>query len=122
MPEMSARSWVQFGAVSLLWGVVYLLIKVAGEELSAATLTFARAVLAAAVLLPLAARRGVLGPLRRRWRALSVLALLDVAAPFVLVAGGGRAGPPPPGGGGSSPPPRPVAPLGARLRPAPRGP
>src|SRR3954469_2206071 len=93
MPEMSARSWVQFGAVSLLWGVVYLLIKIAGEALSAATLTFARAVLAAAVLLPLAARRGVLGPLRRRWRAPSVLGALDGAAPVVLVAVGERAVP-----------------------------
>src|SRR3954466_1662180 len=93
MTQMSARSWIQFGAVSLLWGVVYLLFKIAGEDLSAATLTFARAVLAAAVLLPLAARRGALGPLRRRWRALGVLALLDVAAPFVLVAGGERAVP-----------------------------
>ena len=93
MPEMSARSWVQFGAVSLLWGVVYLLIKVAGEDLSAATLTFARAVLAAAVLLPLAARRGVLGPLRKRLGAITVLAVLDVAAPFVLVAVGERAVP-----------------------------
>jgi drug/metabolite transporter (DMT)-like permease len=87
---MSARSWVQFGAVSLLWGVVYLLIKVAGEDLSAATLTFARAVLAAAVLLPLAARRGVLRPLRKRLGAITVLAVLDVAAPFVLVAVGER--------------------------------
>src|SRR4051794_10443929 len=93
MPQMSARSWVQFGAVSMLWGVVYLLIKVAGEDLSAATLTFARALLAAAVLLPLAARRGVLGPLRRRLGALTILAVLDVAAPFVLVAVGERSVP-----------------------------
>jgi drug/metabolite transporter (DMT)-like permease len=93
MTQMSARSWIQFGAVSLLWGVVYLLIKVAGEELSAATLTFARAVLAAAVLLPIAARRGVLGALRKRLGAIAILAVLDVAAPFVLVAVGERAVP-----------------------------
>src|SRR3954451_2269445 len=93
MTQMSARSWIQFGAVSLLWGVVYLLIKVAGEELSAATLTFARAVLAAAVLLPIAARRGVLGSLRKRLGAIAILAILDVAAPFVLVAVGERAVP-----------------------------
>lgn len=90
---MPARSWIQFAAVSVLWGVVYLLIKVAGEELSAPALTFARAVLAAAVLLPLAARRGVLGPLRRRLGAITVLALLDVAGPFVLVAVGERSVP-----------------------------
>jgi len=90
---MSGRGWVQFAAVSLLWGVVYLLIKVAGEELSAAALTFARAILAAAVLVPLAARRGVLAPLRRRLPAIALLALLDVAAPFVLVAVAERAVP-----------------------------
>jgi drug/metabolite transporter (DMT)-like permease len=90
---MSPRSWIHFGAVSLLWGVVYLLIKVAGEELSAPALTFVRAALAAAVLLPLAARRGVLGPLRHRLGAISILALLDVAAPFVLVAVGEQAVP-----------------------------
>src|SRR3954452_919577 len=93
MTQMSARSWIQFGAVSLLWGVVYLLIKVAGEELSAATLTFYRAVLAAGVLLPIAARRGVRGALRKRLGAIAILAVLDVAAPFVLVAVGERAVP-----------------------------
>jgi drug/metabolite transporter (DMT)-like permease len=83
---VSARGWVHFAAVSLLWGVVYLLIKVAGDELSAPALTFARAVLACVVLLPLAARRGVLGPLRARLATITVLALLDVAVPFVLIA------------------------------------
>src|SRR4051794_9906795 len=93
MKPISARSWVQFGCVSLLWGVVYLLIKVAGDELSAPALTFIRAALGAAVLLPLAARRGVLGPLRRRLGAIALLAVLDVAAPFVLVAVGERSVP-----------------------------
>src|SRR5437763_15445835 len=93
MKPISARSWVQFGCVSLLWGVVYRLIKVAGDELSAPALTFARAALAAAVLLPIAVRRGALGPLRRRLGAIALLAMLDVAAPFVLVAVGERAVP-----------------------------
>ena len=87
---MTARGWAQFAAVSLLWGVVYLLIKIAGDELSAPALTFARAVLACAVLLPLAARRGALAPLRPRLGTITVLALLDVAVPFVLIALGER--------------------------------
>ena len=87
---MTARGWAQFAAVSLLWGVVYLLIKIAGDELSPAALTFARAVLACAVLLPLAARRGALGALRPRLGMITVLALLDVAVPFVLIALGER--------------------------------
>jgi drug/metabolite transporter (DMT)-like permease len=87
---MTARGWAQFAAVSLLWGVVYLLIKIAGDELSAPALTFARALLACVVLLPIAARRGTLGPLRPRLGTITVLALLDVAVPFVLIALGER--------------------------------
>jgi drug/metabolite transporter (DMT)-like permease len=87
---VTARGWAQFAAVSLLWGVVYLLIKIAGDELSPAALTFARAALACVVLLPIAARRGVLRPLRARLAPIAVLALLDVAVPFVLIALGER--------------------------------
>src|SRR3954466_3041955 len=87
---MTARGWAQFGAVSLLWGVVYLLIKIAGDELSAPALTFARARRPCAVLLPLAARRGARPPLRPRRGAAPVLALLGVAVALVLIALGER--------------------------------
>lgn len=90
---MSPRAWGQFAAISLLWGVVYLLIKIAGEELSPAALTFVRAVLSCLVLVPLALRRGTFGPLRAQLAPLAVLSVLDVAGPFVLVAAGERAVP-----------------------------
>jgi len=87
---MSPRGWAQFAAVSFLWGFVYLLIKIVGEEVSAFPLTFSRALLSVLILVPLAQRRGTLLPLRDRFGALVVLALLDVAGPFVLVAVGER--------------------------------
>lgn len=74
-----------FAAASLAWGVPYLLAKLALADLSAIALVWLRAVLGAAVLLPLAARRGLLAPLRGRLRQVTWLALLDLAAPTLLV-------------------------------------
>ncbi len=86
---MNARAWVVFGAVSALWGVPYLLIKVAVEDgVSPVFVTWVRVVLGAAVLLGLAWRAGVLGSLRGRARWLSTLALTEIAAPFTLIAFG----------------------------------
>ena len=53
---MSRRGWVLFLSMGVI--DVYLLIKVAVEELSPAALVLARTLLAAALLLPIAAARG----------------------------------------------------------------
>ena len=57
---MTARAWALFAGVSVLWGVPYLFIKVAVDELSPALVAWSRCAIAAAVLLPLAARAGAL--------------------------------------------------------------
>ena len=63
---MSARGWAAFAAMSLIWGVPYLFIKVAVDDgVSPAFLSFARVAMAAAVLLALAWRAGVLAPAAR---------------------------------------------------------
>ena len=49
---MSRRGWVLFLAMSVIWGVPYLLIKVAVGEVSPTMLVFARCVIGAALLLP----------------------------------------------------------------------
>ncbi len=49
---MSRRGWALFVAMSLIWGLPYLLIKVVVDELPPATLVFLRTALAAAVLVP----------------------------------------------------------------------
>ena len=56
---MSRRGWVLFGLMSVIWGVPYLLIKVADDGgVSVPVLVFARVAIGSAVLLPLAIRRG----------------------------------------------------------------
>ena len=86
---MNRRAWVAFAGVSTLWGMPYLLIKVAVDDgLSPAFVTWTRVVLGAAVLLILARRAGVLNPLRGRARWLLVVAATEIAAPFTLIAAG----------------------------------
>ena len=73
---MTARAWAGFATMSVLWGIPYLFIKIAIDGgLSPSFVAWSRVVLAAAVLLALSARAGVLGrgegprPLARRLRA-----------------------------------------------------
>jgi drug/metabolite transporter (DMT)-like permease len=86
---MSSRAWAAFAAMSLIWGLPYLFIKVAVDEgVSPSFLSFARVVMAAAVLLTLAWRAGVLRSVRGAWRWVAVYALVEVALPFPLIAAG----------------------------------
>src|SRR6266545_2226557 len=85
---MTRRAWMLFVSVSLLWGLPYLLIKVAIVELDPAVIVFARVAISAVLLLPLAAARGALRPALQRWRAVLLLAALEIVAPFLLIAHG----------------------------------
>ncbi len=88
---MTRRSWIQFVSLAALWGASYLFIKVALEDgVSPAAIVFARTALASLVLLPFAVRRGALGSLRGRVGTVVVLALLQVAVPFLLISFGER--------------------------------
>jgi drug/metabolite transporter (DMT)-like permease len=86
---MSSRAWVAFAGVSTLWGMPYLLIKVAVDDgLGPAFVTWARVVLGATVLLGLAWRAGVLSTLRGRAWWLVVVAASEITVPFTLIAVG----------------------------------
>src|SRR3954470_3508263 len=86
---MSARAWVSFAAVSTLWGMPYLFIKVAVDDgVPPVVLAWVRVVLGAAVLLGLAWRAGTLRALRGRWRWLAVFGVVEIAVPFPLIAAG----------------------------------
>ena len=82
---MDRRSFALFLAASVAWGIPYLFVELVLEDVSVPFMVWARAVLGAAVLLPLAWRAGLLAPLRGRLRQVCVLAVLDLAAPTVLV-------------------------------------
>jgi drug/metabolite transporter (DMT)-like permease len=83
---MSRRGWLLFVTMGLIWGVPYLLIKVAVGGLSPASLVFTRTLLAALLLVPLAAARGQLRPVLRRWPALLAFAVAELAVPWLLLS------------------------------------
>jgi drug/metabolite transporter (DMT)-like permease len=85
---MSRQAWALFVAMSILWGLPYLLIKVAVAELDPAVVVFARLALAALVQLPLALARGAITNLGRCWRPLLFIAVVGIVAPFLLLAAG----------------------------------
>jgi drug/metabolite transporter (DMT)-like permease len=70
----------------LIWGVPYLLIKVAVGTFTPASLVFVRTVIAAAVLLPLAAMRGQLRVLLPRWKPLLAYTVAELAVPWLLLS------------------------------------
>jgi drug/metabolite transporter (DMT)-like permease len=77
---------VLFIAMSVIWGVPYLLIKVAVGEVSPVVLVFARCVVGAALLLPWTIAKGQLRPALKHWRALLLFTVLEMAGPWFLIA------------------------------------
>ena len=82
---MSRRGWLLFSAMSVIWGIPYLFIKIALEGVSAPFLVFARTGIAAAVLLPIALRRGLIRPALRSWQPLLAFAVLEIGGPWFLL-------------------------------------
>jgi drug/metabolite transporter (DMT)-like permease len=83
---VSRRGWVLFLTMSVIWGIPYLLIKVAVDEVSPVMLVFARCVVGAALLLPWTIAKGLLRPALRHWRALLLFTVLEMAGPWLLIA------------------------------------
>ena len=83
---MSRRGWWLFAAMSLIWGIPYLLIKVAVEGVSPPVLVLARVSIGAALLLPIAISRGELAVLRPYWRWLILFALIEIITPWLLLS------------------------------------
>jgi drug/metabolite transporter (DMT)-like permease len=86
---VTARAWLLFAAVSLVWGVPYFFIRVAVDaDVPPAFVAWSRVALAAVLLVPLALRRGALRGLGARRRAIAAYAACEIAVPFTLIAVG----------------------------------
>src|SRR3954467_7054457 len=84
---MSTRAWALFAAVSVIWGLPYLFIKIAVDaDLTPGFIAWSRVVLAALVLLPVAVRSGALRGLPLGW--LTLFAATEIAIPFPLIGFG----------------------------------
>ena len=86
---MTRRAWLAFAAMSLIWGIPYLLIRIAVRHgVTPGFLAFGRVALAAIVLLLLAWRAGSLRTLRGHWGVMLFYAVAEIVIPFSLIAFG----------------------------------
>jgi drug/metabolite transporter (DMT)-like permease len=83
---VSRRGWLLFLAMSVIWGIPYLLIKVAVGEVSPVVVVFGRCVVGAALLLPWTIARGQLRPALRHWRPLLLFTVLEMTGPWLLLS------------------------------------
>jgi len=84
---MSRRGVVLFLALSVIWGLPYLLIRVAVQHgVDPGTLVFLRTAPAAIILVPLAWRAGALRPVLARWRWLVVYAFVHFGVPWLFMS------------------------------------
>jgi drug/metabolite transporter (DMT)-like permease len=83
---VSRRGWLLFAAMGVIWGVPYLLIKVADGGVSVPVLVFSRVLIGAALLLPAAIKGGKLGMLRGHLPWLLAFTLVEVVAPWALLS------------------------------------
>lgn len=88
---MSARAWTAFAAVSVLWGIPYLFIRIAVDGgMAPLFLVWTRLGIGAVVVGAMAWRAGVFASLRGRLRWLLAYAVVEFAIPFPLIAAAER--------------------------------
>lgn len=84
--RMSGRGLALFLALGLIWGMPYLLIRVAVEDLHPVILAAGRSAIGALVLIPLALRGRALRAAFREWKWLALYTLAEITLPWVLIA------------------------------------
>ena len=85
---MRRRAWMLFAAVSVLWGMPYVLIEVALHDLSPFVIAWSRIALGALILLPIAWQRGALRSLGQYKAAILAFALAEFVIPFLVISFG----------------------------------
>lgn len=82
---MSRKSWSLFIALGFLWGIPYLLIRVAVRDFSPAMVVFARVLLGALILLPIAMRQKTFIFALRGFKYVLLYSVLEIMGPWFLI-------------------------------------
>ena len=83
---MRRRDIAELLALAALWGAAFLFMRVAVPAFGPLALAFLRVFGAALLLVPLLAVRGELDALRRHWRPIAIVGLVNSALPFLCFA------------------------------------
>lgn len=82
---MTKRGWVLFIALGVLWGMPYLLIRIAVSAVDPLVVAGSRTLIGALLLLPIAWHRKVLLAGFRRWQWLLAYTLVEINIPWLLL-------------------------------------
>lgn len=85
---MERRDWTYLLALAAIWGASYLFIEIGLRDFSPPVIAWGRVTLAAMVLVPIAAARRQLRLPLAQLPVLALLAAVQVAGPFLLIARG----------------------------------
>lgn len=83
---MTRRAVILFIALGIAWGLPYLLIKVAVQELDPAMVVVGRCALGALILLPLALARRQVVMVLKRWRPLLAYTVIEIVIPWFFLS------------------------------------
>lgn len=87
---MSRRALALFALMCVVWGIPYLLIKVAVRHLTPVVVVEGRTLIGAALLMPLALRQGQVRSLLRVWKPLLAYCVFELAIPWWLLSNAER--------------------------------
>lgn len=82
---MTRKSWLLFVAVGFLWGIPYLLIRVAVRDFSPAMVVFSRVLIGALILVPLAIQNKSFGAALRGYKYIFMYAAVEIMGPWFLI-------------------------------------
>ncbi|MGI9226394.1 MAG: DMT family transporter [Candidatus Nanopelagicaceae bacterium] len=82
---MTRKHLGQFIFVGFLWGVPYLFMRVAVREFDPSVVVFGRVVIGAAILFPIAIRRGVVKETLRGFKWILAYAIFEMCGPWYLI-------------------------------------
>ena len=82
---MTKRGWLLFIALGVLWGMPYLLIRIAVSAVDPLVVAGSRTLIGALLLLPIAWHRKVLLAGFRKWQWLLAYTLLEINIPWLLL-------------------------------------
>jgi len=83
---VTKRGWLLFATMGVIWGIPYLLIRIAVRDIAPPTLVFFRTAGAGLAFLPLLGRPSNTVLLLRHWRPVAVYTVIEVAVPWLLLS------------------------------------
>src|SRR3954463_14231259 len=82
---MTRRGWLLFLALGVVWGMPYLLIRIAVGSIDPLVVAGSRTLIGSLLLLPVALHRNALAPAFRNWKWLLAFTLIEISVPWVLL-------------------------------------